>query len=136
MKINPYLNFDGQCKAAFEFYAQCLGGKIVFMQTHGDSPMAEHTPPDWHDRILHAQLAVGDMVLMASDTPPGSYNPPQGLYLLLAVETTDEAERIFQRLAENGSVQMPIAETFWAARYGLVTDQYGTPWMINCDHPA
>ncbi len=136
MQLSPYLNFNGQCRAAFEFYEQCLGGKIEGMQTHGDSPMAGQTPPGWKDRILHARLVVGDAVLMGSDGPPEYYAKPQGVYVSLQVDDAADADRIFNALAESGTVTMPIAETFWAARFGMVVDRFGTPWMVNCERAA
>jgi len=136
MKLNAYLNFDGRCEAAFKFYEQCLGGKIVFMQTHGDSPMAEQVPVGWRSKIIHAPLNVGDAVLMGSDAPPQHYQKPQGLYVSLGVARPEEAERIFADLAENGTVQMPIQKTFWSARFGMVVDRFGIPWMVSCDQAA
>ncbi|MEP7217490.1 MAG: VOC family protein [Bacteroidota bacterium] len=136
MQVNPYLNFNGQCRVAFEFYQKCLGGEIVAMQTHGNSPMAEHVPTDWHDSIIHARMVVGDTVLMGSDLPPQDYGQPKGFAISITVDDAAEADRIFNALAENGTVQMPIQETFWATRFGMFTDQYGTPWMINCDKHA
>jgi PhnB protein len=132
MQLSSYLNFNGQCAAAFKFYEQCLGGKIESMQTHGDSPMAAHTSPDWHDKVLHAQLTVGDQVLMGSDVPPQYYRQPQGFGVSIVLADPAEGERIFNALAEDGTVQMPFQETFWAARFGMVTDRFGTPWMVNC----
>src|SRR5919108_5018005 len=99
MQLNPYLVFNGQCAAAFKFYEQVLGGKIEGMQTHGDSPMAEQTPPEWRDRILHARLVVGDEVLMGSDSPPHHYDQPKGFSVSLSVDNPAEADRIFQALA-------------------------------------
>lgn len=134
MQVNPYLNFDGQCEEAFRFYEQVLGGKIEAMMTHGESPIAGEVPSEWHDRILHARLVVGDQVLMASDSPPEYYQKPQGLYVSLHVEDPAEAERIFRALAEGGTVTMPFQKTFWAAGgFGMLTDRFGTPWMINCE---
>lgn len=133
MQLNPYLNFNGQCEVAFKFYEQCLDGKNLAMMTHGDSPMAEKTPAEWRDKILHARLEVGDGIVMGSDVPPAHYRPPQGIYVSLGIEETSDAERIFQALAENGKVQMPIQKTFWAERFGTVTDQFGISWMINCE---
>jgi PhnB protein len=133
MQFTPYLNFNGDCAEAFRFYERVLGGKIETMQTHGDSPIANQVPPSWHDRILHARLVVGDAVLMASDTPPGHYERPSGLYVSIGVDDPVEADRIFYALAENGTVTMPIEKTFWAERFGMLIDRFGTPWMINCD---
>lgn len=136
MQLVSYLNFNGQCAEAFRFYEQCLGGKIVGMQTHGESPIAGDVPPEWHDRILHARLEVGGAVLMASDSPPEYYERPQGLYVAIQVDEPAEADRIFHALADRGTVKMPIQQTFWAARFGMVVDRFGTPWMINCGQAA
>jgi PhnB protein len=136
MQVNPYLNFNGNCKEAFELYAKVLGGKIEMMQTHGESPMADKVPPDWKDAIVHARLKIGDDVLMASDAPPQDYYKPQGLFVTLTVDKPAEADRIFNALSENGTIIMPIQETFWAARFAMFSDRFGTPWMVSCDKPA
>ena len=136
MEMNTYLLFSGQCEAAFKFYEQCLGGKITFLQTHGDSPMAEHVSPEWRDKIIHARLTLGNNVLMGSDTPPEHYSKPQGFSVALHTADTAEAERVFHALAENGTVQMPIQETFWAHRFGMLVDQFGIPWMVNHEKTA
>jgi PhnB protein len=98
--------------------------------------MAEQTPPEKLDKIMHASLIVGDTVLMGSDAPPQFFEKPQGFSVSLVFDDAVEAEQIFNALAENGTVQMPIQETFWAARFGMVVDRFGTPWMINCDLPT
>ena len=136
MQLNPYLIFNGQCEAAFKFYEQCLGGKIEFMLTHGDSPMAQQTPAGWRDKIMHARLVVGDKVLMGSDAPPERYEGPKGFSVSLGIDQPAQAERIFNALAENGTVQMPLQETFWALRFGTLVDRFGIPWMVNCERPA
>jgi PhnB protein len=136
MQLNPHLNFNGQCKAAFEFYAKVLGGKITMMLTYGDSPLAEQTPADLRNGIIHATLALGDHVLTGADAPPEHYQKPQGFHVLLDAPDPAEADRIFNALADQGSVQMAIEETFWALRFGMLVDQFGTPWMINCGKPA
>jgi PhnB protein len=136
MQSNTYLNFNGECKDAFKFYEQCLGGKIVAMMTYGESPMAEQTPAEQRDKIMHVHLTVGDMVLMGADSPPEYFEKPQGFNINLQFDDVAEAERIFKALAENGTVKMPIQETFWAKRFGMAIDRFGTPWMINCFLPA
>jgi PhnB protein len=136
VQCNAHLTFDGQCEAAFRFYAQCLGGKVVLLLTFGNSPMADRTPPEWHGRILHATLVFGDQQLTGADAFPNQYRRPQGFNVLLHIEDTAEAERIFAALADKGTVEMPIAETFWARRFGMVVDRFGTPWMINCGDGA
>ena len=136
MQLNPYLLFNGQCEAAFKFYEKCLGGKIEVMLTHAGTPAEEHVPAEWRDKILHARLVVEDSVLMASDAPPGHYQQPQGFSVSLQLKDPEKAERIFQALADGGTVKMPFAETFWAARFGMLKDQFGIPWMINCERAA
>ena len=131
MQSNIYLFFDGECEAAFKFYEQCLGGQIDEMMTYGDAPMSEEIPSEQRDRIMHANLTVGGMVLMGSDTPPDGFKKPQGFSVNLQFDDLVEAERIFQKLAENGTVKMPFQETFWSTRFGMLVDRFGTPWMIN-----
>jgi PhnB protein len=136
MQLNPYLTFDGQCEAAFKFYAKVLGGKIEAMITYGGSPIAEQTQPEWRNKIMHARMTVGDKILMASDAPPDRYEAMKGIMVTLGIDEPGEAERIFHALSEDGTVQMPIQETFWARRFGMLVDQFGTPWMVNCEKAA
>jgi PhnB protein len=124
--------FNGQCEEAFTFYAECLGGKIEAMMRYAGSPAEPHSPPQLRDKILHACLSVGDSKLMASDAPPDRFEKVQGTYVNIAIEDPAEGERIFNELAEGGTVQMPFGKTFWAERFGMVVDRFGTPWMVNC----
>jgi len=133
MQLNPYLTFDGRCEAAFKFYEKVLGGKIEAMMTYGSSPMAEQTPADWRNKIMHARLTVGDKMLMASDAPPDRREAMKGFSVTISLDDPGQAERIFHALSEKGTVQMPIQKTFWTARFGMLVDQFGTPWMINCE---
>ena len=136
MQLNPYLFFNGQCEAAFKFYEQCLGGKIEGMMTHAGTPAEEQVPTEWRDKILHARLIVGDQVLLASDAPPGRYEKPKGFFVHLQMKDPAEAERIFNALAEKGTIHMPMQQTFWAARFGMLADRFGIPWMVNCEQGA
>lgn len=136
MQLNAYLNFNGQCEAAFKFYERCLGGKLEAMITHGNSPIADQVPPTWKDMILHARLVVDGQVLMGSDSPPERYEKPRGFAVTVGLGDAATAERVFTALSENGSVTMPIQETFWAIRFGMLVDQFGIPWMVNCEKPA
>ena len=136
MQSNPYLFFTGECETAFKFYEQCFGGKIVEKMTYGDSPMAEQTSAEQRDRIMHINLTVGDIVLMGADAPPHLFEKPQGFYVNLQFDNIAEAEQVFNALAENGTVRMPFQETFWAKRFAMLIDRFGTPWMINCNLPA
>jgi len=133
MKLNPYLVFSGQCEAAFRYYEQCLRGKIAAMITHAGTPAEGQVPPEWRNKIMHARLMVGDQVLMGSDAPPDHFEKPQGFSVTLNIEDPTEAERIFHALAESGTVRMPIQQTFWAVRFGMLVDRFGIPWMINCE---
>jgi PhnB protein len=136
MRINPYLTFNGQCEEAFKFYENCLGGKIAMMIPYGDSPMASQVPPDWHNKIMHATLALSDQVLQGVDSPPESYQKPQGFSVTLHLDAAADAERIFAGLSENAVVQFALQGTFWALRFGMLVDQFSTPWMINCGKPV
>jgi PhnB protein len=136
MQLNPYLIFNGNCATAFKFYEKCLGGKIAMMMTFAESPMAEQVPAAHRDKVMHARMTIGDQVLMGSDAPPDRFEPMKGFSVSLGVDNAAAAEKIFNALAANGTVQMPIQKTFWAERFGALVDQFGTPWMINCEGAA
>jgi len=135
MKLNPQLSlaFDGQCEAAFRFYAQHLNGTIAYMLTWGNSPAATDAPPGWEAKIYHATLKIGDAAFAGADAPPGRYEQPKGFSVLLGIDDPAAAERVFQALAENGRIEMPLQKTFWASRFGVLVDQFGIPWEINCE---
>ena len=137
MKLNPHVSlaFNGQCEAAFTFYERCLGARIVNIFTWGNSPMASEAPPGWADKVMHANLTIGETLISGSDVPPAYYRRPQGFEIMISPEDPDDAERVFQALAANGSVTLPIQQTFWSARFGLLVDQFGIPWSINCEKP-
>ena len=132
MQLSPILTFNGQCEAAFKFYEQCLGGKIQTMMTWGDSPMADQVPSEWRDKIIHATLIVGETSLLGGDAPPDRYEEPRGFSVTIHIKDPADAERIFQALSEDGTVTMPIQQTFWALRFGMLVDRFGIPWMVNC----
>ncbi|HET6235088.1 MAG TPA: VOC family protein [Acetobacteraceae bacterium] len=125
--------FPGQCEAAFKFSAKVLGGEIIAMMPHEGTPAAENVPPAWRSKIIHARMVAGDKVLMGSDAPPDHQQVMQGFSVTLGIEDPAEAERVFHALAEYGTVRMPIGKTFWAERFGMLVDQFGTPWMVNCE---
>lgn len=106
------------------------------MMPHEGTPVADKVPAEWGKKILHATLSVGDDLLQGADAPPNHYQKPQGFSVSISMKDPAEADRVFHALAENGSVQMPIQETFWAIRFGMVTDRFGIPWMINCEKPV
>jgi PhnB protein len=133
MTLTPHLSFNGQCQAAFNFYEHCLGGKIITMLTWGDSPMGT---PEMQNKILHATLMIGDGMLAGSDVPPEQYQKPQGCHVLVGFDDPVKGERVFNALAENGTVQMPFQKTFWARGFGVLTDKFGVSWEINCEQAA
>lgn len=133
MQLGPYLTFKGDCEAAFKFYEKCLDGKIEALVPHAGTPAEQQVPPEWRNKILHARLAVGEDVLMGSDAPPERYEQPKGFSVTLDVDKPADAERMFKALSEKGNVTMPIQKTFWAERFGMLVDRFGTPWMINCE---
>ena len=133
MKFIPYLDFDGNCREAFDFYATAFNGSISMRMTYGESPMAGEMPPDTHGRIMHSQLQTADGILMGADGPP--HAPSSSGCVNLDVDTPAEAERLFTALSEGAAIQMPLGETFWAHRFGMLTDRYGKAWMVNCLKP-
>ena len=137
MDLTTYLFFAGQCEAAFKHYEQVLGGRIVLMLRYADAPPGQQVPGIAYagaaDRIMHARLVVGGHALMGSDYPPGHARTAQGFRANISVADPAEAERIFHALGEGGTVSMPLAETFFAHRFGMLEDRFGTPWMINCE---
>ena len=131
MKLHAYLMFDGRCEEAFRFYEKALGGKIAFIQTIGETPMASSMPADSHGRVMHVTLHVGDQVLQGSDTPDGQSTTPAGFTIAMHFDDAAEGERVFSALAQNGTIQMPFQETFWAKGFGMLIDRFGIPWMVN-----
>lgn len=135
MKIHAYLMFDGQCEAAFNYYAECLGGTLEMMR-YADSPEDMQLSDEYKQRIMHACLKVDDQLLMASDTAPQCGPPYEGIKgcsVTLQVSNVPEAERLYAALSAGGSVQMELQQTFWATRFAMLTDRFGVSWMINCE---
>ena len=135
MRLSPYLSFDGRCAEALAFYEQTLGAKVVMKLPYGGSPMQDHVGADWSDKLMHARFTVGDQQVMASDVMPGRYEAPAGTQVHINLEIADEheADRVFAALADGGKVEMPIQETFWAKRFGVLSDKFGTKWMVDCE---
>lgn len=129
----PYLSFDGNCADAMRFYERALGAKLEVLMPNGESPMAEHFPPETHGRILHARLALpGGGMLMAGDCPGHlQYEGIKGVSLTMNYDTTKEAERAFTALADGGTVTMPLQPAFWAKTWGMLVDRFGTSWIVN-----
>jgi PhnB protein len=135
MKLNAYLNFGGNCEAAFRFYEKNLGGKINAMGRYSDQPDPKNVLPGTEKLVMYANMTLGETELMGSDVPPGRFEPMRSVYLSLGVDSSAEAERIYGLLKEGGEVFMPMAETFFAFRFGMLRDQFGTLWMIIHQRP-
>lgn len=131
MNMNPYLSFNDQCEAAFNFYAKVLGGKIDGLLRNGESPMRDKVPAERHNLVMHAQMSIGSQIIMGADMPPDMLKPGGSIALTINYDTPEEAERVFHALAEGGTVNMPIGPTFWAKRFGALTDKFGVPWLVN-----
>ena len=149
MNVSPYLNFDGSCAEAMAFYAQVFQGTIVHQSTFGEIPPDPNMPPlpeFAKTRIMHAHLQFGSNNIMASDTLPavegmdaqpcsGGYQKPQGLWISIGVDSAAEGQRVFDALAAGGTVAMPFTATFWSSGFGMVTDRFAIPWMVNVASP-
>ena len=135
MKLYTYLNYGGNCRQAFQFYEQHLGGKISMMMTHGQMPNASDVPAETKDTILHARITIGETELLGADVPPGRFLPMRSAYLSLLVESTEEAERIYGLLSDGGEIFMAMQETFFAFRFAMLRDKFGTSWMILHERP-
>jgi PhnB protein len=132
MQVNPYLFYNGNCEAALKFYQKVLGARIEATFPYEGSPESMQTPPEWNKKIMHAKITIDGEVIMASDAPPGHFQPAQGFSVSLQVEDPADAERRFNALSEGGTVTMPFAKTFFSKGFGMCVDQFGIPWMVNC----
>jgi len=132
MQVKPYLNFDGRCEEAFRFYEKHLGAKIDAIFRFAGSPMESQIPAAARNQVMHASMTIGDTNVMGADAPGEHYQKPQGFSVSINLTDAAEAERIFAAMSEKGTVQMPLQQTFWATRFGMLVDQFGIPWMINC----
>ena len=133
MQMSPYLSFNGECEVAFRFYEQSLGGRLGPIFRYAGTSLADQVPADWQDKVMHGSVKVGEQVLMGADVVPARYEAPKGFSLSLQLTSTAEAERIFRELSRDGSIVQPLEQTFWAARFGMVVDRFGVPWLINCE---
>jgi len=135
MDFITYLSFDGTCEEAFKHYETVFRGKIEAMVRASDMPPGVQLDPGSENRIMHARLEVKGRLLMGGDAPPGRGHKPQGFCAHVKVEDPGEAERIFRELGAGGKVTMPLGDTFWARRFGMLTDRFDVPWMVNCEKP-
>ncbi|MDN0073488.1 VOC family metalloprotein YjdN [Crenobacter sp. SG2303] len=135
MQVQPYLNFYGRCEEALEFYSQKLGAKTTFQMRFKEAPEVDKTPAEWQDKIMHVSFTIGDSALMASDGMCAPAAGHHGYSLSLDPKSSEEGKRLFDALADGGTVTMPYGPTFWADGFGMVTDRFGVHWMINVMKP-
>jgi PhnB protein len=135
MKLNTYLNYGGNCAQAFRFYEEHLGGKITMIMTHGQAPGPNSVIPDWKDKVLHARIELGGTALYGADIPSPPFEPIRSAYLSLSVGSIAEAERIYALLSDGGEVFMKMEETFFAYRFAMFRDRFGTSWMLLNEKP-
>jgi PhnB protein len=136
MDIQAYLTFNGDCEAALQFYAQCLGGKVAELHRYGGSPMDNaELPPEWKNKVMHGNVEAEGRRILGSDAGPGQpFKGYSGFSVTLNMgKDTKRAEQIFNALAAGGQTQMPFQKTFWSAGFGMLVDKFGVPWMVNCE---
>jgi PhnB protein len=135
MKLNAYLNYGGNCREAFEYYAKHLGGKITMMLDHKQQPGMNQVPAGWQEKIMYASMELADTEIKASDVPPERFEPMRSVYLCMTLDSIAEAERVHAALAEGGQIFMPMEETFFAHRFSMLRDRFGTSWMVIHQKP-
>ena len=131
MQLNPYLFYKDNCEAAFKYYETVLGAKIEALIRAEEAPADMPATPERKKTIMHGRISIDGQVLMASDAPPEHFHKPQGFSVSLTIKDPAEAERKFNALAEGGSLNMPFGKTFFSKGFGMCTDQFGIPWMVN-----
>jgi PhnB protein len=130
VQLHTYLNYGGNCEEAFKFYEKHLGGKITMMMRHGEQPDGQKVPRDWAHAVLHARMNIGGTELLGADIPPDRFQPIRSAYLSLTLGSDQETDRVFALLAEGGQIFMPMQETFFASRFAMLRDRFGTSWML------
>jgi PhnB protein len=135
MKLTTHLHYGGNCAEALRFYEEHLGAKILFSMTYEQMPEPKNIPPGYEQSILHASLRIAETTIMAGDAPTDGFQPMRSAYLVLSLDSSEEAERIFALLAEGGQVIMPMAETFFALRFAMLRDKFGILWMLIHERP-
>jgi PhnB protein len=128
MQLHTYLNYGGNCEQAFRFYEQHLGGTITMLMRHGEQPTPSEVPADFNGKVLHARMNLGGTELLGADIP--GYQPMRSAYLSLSVNSDEEADRIYGLLSDGGQLFMPMQETFFASRFAMLRDRFGTSWML------
>ena len=133
MTVQPYLFFDGKCEEAIEFYKTAIGAKVEMLMRYKDSPDKSNLPPNSEDKVMHAALRIGDAQVLASDGHCVGKPNFQGFGLALTGKDDAEAEKLFGAVGQGGTVQMPMSKTFFASKFGMVTDRFGILWMVMAE---
>lgn len=135
MHLSVHLNFQGNCAEAFELYKKVFGAKNAISMKFGDAPVGTPVPPNWpsnwKDKIMHTSISLDGGMLMGCDAPPGGSTPLGGFQVSVGSKDEAEVKRIYEALKEGGSVQMPMAPTFWSPMFGMCTDKFGVAWMVG-----
>src|SRR5688572_6176489 len=133
--IVPYLSFNGNASEALAFYAKAFGGKIIFQQTFGESPMDKEVPGDVKNKIMHASFQAGGLSFMVSDSMPGqAVSGGTNMSLSLNFKAVADIDKTFAALSDGAQITMPLQDTFWGAKFGMLTDKFGINWMFNHDY--
>ncbi|RXS98115.1 VOC family protein [Silvibacterium dinghuense] len=136
MHVNAYLNFGGNCADAFRYYEKHLGAKLLFSMTFAEAPPGNAPPGEFDpNSVMYSRISLGDTHIMGNDIPPSRYQPMRSAYVALSADSIEEAERIYKALADGGEIFMPIAETFFAFRFGMLRDKFGINWMVLHPRP-
>ncbi len=137
MKVQAYISFGGRCEEALEFYKKSIGAEVTGLMRWKDSPdAAMKPPPGYQEKIMHAAFRIGETQLMADDGMGTQEAEFKGMNLVIEVADDEQAKRIFAALGEGGNVQMPLMKTFWTSSFGMLTDRFGVPWMVNVEAPS
>ncbi len=132
MELEPYIMFDGNCEPALDFYKRVFGGEVTSLNRYAGSPMEGNIPSDWSAKIMHANFKSPSLAFMGADSTQESGASAGRVKLSLSTRDLGEAERIFNALADGGNITMPLEDTFWGAKFGMVSDRFGIQWMVNC----
>jgi PhnB protein len=130
VQLTTYLNYGGNCEEAFRFYEKHLGGKITMLMRHGEAPAPSEVPPELLGKVLHGRMNLGGTELLGADMPPTRFQPMRSAYLTLTVDSDEEADRVFALLSDGGQIFMPMQDTFFASRFAMLRDRFGTSWML------
>src|SRR4051812_30372713 len=135
MRVDVYLNYGGNCEQAFRFYEQHLGAKVTFMMKHGEAPEAGKPPSGLEGKVLHSRMELGGAVVLGADVQPDRFQPMRSAYLTIHADSSAQAEKLYALLTDGGEIFMKMEETFFATRFAMLRDKFGTSWMLLHDRP-